>query len=91
MSEFEFTIHVKSIPNDDLETWTNQLWDNGCQDSSPGISCGRPSVHFCREADSLEAAMKSALELVRSTGVEVERIELDGDALELLTAGTADA
>jgi len=85
MQVYGFTIQVVSIPNEDLEAWSNQLWEAGCDDSSPGVFSGKPYVHFDREAASLDAAIASAVKAVRSTGVEIDRVELEDDDLAAIT------
>lgn len=74
---FSFTVWVTSLPEGcDLAAWSNALWEAGCDDSSPGIDCGRPYVHFDRESSSLSAAINSAVKAVRSTGAVVSRVEM---------------
>ncbi len=89
MQTYGFTVQVLKIPDGDLDRWSNLLWKTGCDDSSPGIFCGRPFVHFDREARSLDAAIASAVEAVRSTGVMIERVVLADDELAAVTAAAA--
>jgi len=89
MQTYGFTIQVQEIPDNDLDRWSDLLWEAGCDDSSPGIFCGQPYVHFDREARSLDAAIASAVAAVRSTGVMIERVELADDELAAVTAAAA--
>ncbi len=86
MQVYEFTVQVASDSFDDLERWSNRLFESGCDDSSPGVYCGHPYVKFHREADTLEAAIASVVQTVRSTGVDVERVKLDCNDLSSMTA-----
>ena len=87
MKNFGFTIWVKDI-NDNLEAWTNALFEAGCDDSSPGIFCGQPYTHFDRASSNLESAIGSAIQDVRKTGVEVDRVEIVAEDIEELAAAT---
>lgn len=50
-------------------------------DGTISTIAGVPQVHFHREANSLEEAIRSAVGDVRSSGFDVERIEMQPDAL----------
>lgn len=80
MKTYEFELILTGGPEltDDL---CDALFEAGCDDSSPGQSCGITSIYFHREADSLEDAIRSAIADVQKAGGEVERLELDSDAL----------
>lgn len=86
MTTYSFDILVSELPNDDLMAWSDALFEAGCDDSSPGVHCGAPYVHFDREAASLEQAIKSAASQVQTTGVEVLKVELSTESLAELTA-----
>lgn len=60
---------------------SDALFEAGCDDASPGISCGVISVPFDREADSLREAMLSAIQQVHQAGYKVERVEPDEQPL----------
>lgn len=82
---YRFAIWCETLPEgQDLAMWSNQLWDAGCDDSSPGVHNGIPCVHFDREADSLTAAINSAVAAVRSTGAVVTRLEIPAEDLAVL-------
>lgn len=82
---YSFAIWCQALPEgQELAMWSNLLWDAGCDDSSPGIHNGIPCVHFDREADSLTAAINSAVAAVRSTGAIVTRVEILAEDLAAL-------
>ncbi|HUG93863.1 MAG TPA: hypothetical protein VML55_23745, partial [Planctomycetaceae bacterium] len=55
----------------------DSLFAAGCSDGTPGTCEGVFSIDFDREADSLEAAIRSAIANVRAAGIEVERVEME--------------
>ena len=63
------------------EEIADKLFGAGCDDGTPGTSCGVFSIDFHREADSLEAAINSAISNVKSAGYDVERVEIDAGAM----------
>lgn len=80
MAKYEFTLIIKG----DLELTEeigDELFAAGCDDGSPGTCQGVFSIDFHREADSLESAIQSAIANVRSAGYEVERAEIEADAM----------
>ena len=72
MKHYEFTVILMGSRDltDDL---CDALYAAGCDDSSPGSSCGITRIDFDRESDSLEEA-------IRSTGCEIARVEIDAEA-----------
>jgi hypothetical protein len=73
---FEFTLWLE--PNAvDLITRTNALHGAGVDDCSPGEHCGQPYTAFHREADTFEAAVRSAVRDLQSLGYRVLRCEID--------------
>jgi hypothetical protein len=77
---FEFTLWLE--PNAvDLITRTNALHGAGVDDCSPGEHCGQPYTAFHREADTFEAAMRSAVRDLQSLGYRVLRCEIDEQQL----------
>jgi len=50
---------------------------------APGTCDGVFSIDFHREADSLESAIRSAIAHVKSAVYEVERVEINADAMPL--------
>lgn len=53
------------------------LYEAGCDDGSPGSCNGIVSVGFDREAESLGAAVGSAITDVERAGYRVARIEVE--------------
>ena len=51
------------------------LYAAGCNDGTPGAAKGILFIDFHREAVSLEDAIRSAIEDVRTAGYEVARVE----------------
>ncbi|MCH7990665.1 MAG: hypothetical protein IID46_16105 [Planctomycetes bacterium] len=86
-------IHRFSLILADLSEMTeemaNALYKSGCDDGSPGSSCGLAQVAFDREADSLEGAIRSAVSDVRKAGFSVERVQIDDEALTELVDTSA--
>lgn len=54
------------------------VFEAGCDDSTPGASCGVVFVDFDREAPSLREAVESAIRQVETAGYRVGRVEPDG-------------
>ena len=73
---FEFTFWLMGEPRELLD-WSNELYEAGADDSSPGISNGRPYVAFHREAASFEDAVRSARRDVQAAGCRVLRCEIE--------------
>jgi len=53
------------------------LYDAGCDDGTVVTREGTTHIAFDREAESLEAAVRSAVADVRAAGLEVARVEMD--------------
>jgi hypothetical protein len=80
MTKYEFTLVLRG----DLELTediADELFAAGCDDGTPGTCNGVFSIDFHRTADSLEAAIQSAIANVKSAGYDVERAEIDADAM----------
>jgi len=80
MHKYDFTlILTESLElTDDL---ADALFAAGCDDGTPGTCNGVFSIDFHREAQSLEEAMRSAIEDVRAAGYEVARVEIEAEAI----------
>ncbi len=76
MKTFEFTI-VASGLNPEDEDFESRFYDAGCDDATISFQRGHVIVDFTREAESVDAAITSAVEAVRSVGATVDRIEPD--------------
>lgn len=76
MTKFSFTLILAGSPEltDDL---AEGLYTAGCDDGSPGMSNGVTLIDFHREAESLEAALRSAIADVNAAGCTVARAEIE--------------
>ena len=80
MPKYEFTLILKGSPELTDEV-ANALFEAGCDDGSPGTCDGVFSIDFHRDADSLEAAILSAMMNVKTAGYEVDRVEIEAEAV----------
>ncbi len=76
MSKYEFTLILKGS-HELSEEIADELFAAGCDDGTPGTCNGVFSIDFHREADSLEEAIHSAINNVRSAGYDVLRVEME--------------
>jgi len=81
--EFDLVLNELSEISDDQ---ADALFAAGCDDGTPARSNGTAWIHFHREAASLEAAIRSAVAQVQSTGLSVAKVEIDVDAAVSLGA-----
>jgi len=80
MNKYDFTL----ILAESLELTdgiADALFEAGCDDGTPGTCNGVFSIDFHREAASLEAAIRSAIEDVRTAGYAVARVEIAAEAV----------
>jgi hypothetical protein len=80
MAKYEFTL-ILSGPFELTEEIADELFEAGCDDGTPGTCDGVFSIDFHRDASSLEEAIRSAIANVKSAGYEVERIEMEAEAV----------
>jgi hypothetical protein len=80
MIKYEFTLTLKGT-QELTEEMVDKLYEAGCDDGTPGTCNGVGSIDFHREADSLEAAIRSAMAQVKTAGYEVERVEIEAAAM----------
>ena len=80
MTKYEFTL-ILIEPLELTEEISDELFEAGCDDGTPGTSNGVFSIDFHREANSLEEAIRSAIANVKSAGYEVERVEIEAEAV----------
>ncbi|MBM82745.1 MAG: hypothetical protein CMJ78_19455 [Planctomycetaceae bacterium] len=76
MPKYEFRAILQGSP-ELTEALCDELFEAGCDDGTPGTCGGVFSIDFHRKADSLEAAIHSAIRDVRTTGHDVARIEIE--------------
>jgi hypothetical protein len=76
MKTYEFTIIASGLDpqSDEFET---RFFEAGCDDATVSFQKGHIIVDFAREAESLEAAIASAIDCVKNAGACVERVEPD--------------
>ena len=87
MKLYEFTL-VLAKDTELTEELADQLFEAGCDDGSPFSSCGIAGVGFSREAESLEAAIRSAVADVQKVGCKVERVQIENDSPLLAKTNT---
>ena len=80
MNKYEFSLILKGSPELSEEI-CDELFEAGCDDGTPGTCNGVFSIDFHREADSLEAAINSAMKNVKTAGYDVERVEIEAGAM----------
>ena len=80
MNKYEFSLILKGSPELTEEN-ADELFAAGCDDGTPGTCNGVFSINFHREAETLEAAINSAIKNVKSAGYDVERVEIEAGAL----------
>ena len=81
MQEHNFIFKFKLNPEYNLETHLDALCEAGCDDSLVGCGCeGWLAMDFTREADSMKAAIESAMTDVRKVmGDTLIEIEYNND------------
>ena len=76
MKKYEFSIIASGLDPqaDDFET---RFYDAGCSDATISFQKGHIIADFAREAESIDAAICSAVEGVEAAGAHVDRVEPD--------------
>lgn len=87
MMKYEFMVHLADL-TEITEEAANALFEAGCDDASPASRDGQVWSTFHREAPSLEHAIRSAVADVNKAGYQVQRVELDTDAVAELVSVT---
>jgi hypothetical protein len=77
MKEHQFTLILTADPNEEQADNIYGLVNDGTISTIAGV----PQVHFHREAPSLEEAIRSAITDVRSAGFDVQRVEIQPEAM----------
>jgi len=80
MTKYEFTLILKGS-RELTEEIADELFQAGCDDGTPGTSDGVFSIDFHRAANTLEEAINSAIGNLKSAGYEVDRVEIEAEAL----------
>jgi len=78
MKEHEFTLVLTADPDEDQANKMYGVFGDGTISTIAGV----PQIHFHREANSLEEAIRTAIGDVRSTGIDVERVEMEPGTLQ---------
>ena len=77
MKQHEFTLVLTEDPDDEQADRMYGTFDDG----SIATIAGVPQIHFHRDAESLEEAIRSAIGDVRSVGFDVARVEMEPNAV----------
>ena len=77
MKEHEFTLILTTEPS---EEEADRLY-GWCDDGTLYTIADVPQIHFHRTALSLEEAIRSAIGDIRAAGFDVERVEIEPDAV----------
>jgi hypothetical protein len=81
MKEHEFTLILTSDPSEEEADKLYETFNDGTMSTIAGI----PQIHFHREANLLEEAIRSAIGDVQSVGFTVARVEMQPGSLLLPT------
>ena len=76
MKTFEFSIIASGL-DPDAEDFADRFFDAGCDDATLSLRKGHIILDFVREAETIGAAIVSAVECVAAAGAKVQRIEPD--------------
>ncbi len=77
MKEHEFTLVLTTDPSEDESEKLYAAFNDG----TIATIAGTPQIHFHREANSLEDAIRSAIGDVRAAGFDVAWVEMEPGAL----------
>ena len=83
MNTYGFDIFLKDVL-ELTDDHADALFKAGCDDGTPACSNGAAWIHFDRDAQSLEEAIRSAVAQVRAAGFQVSKIELDVDSVAVI-------
>ena len=77
MREHHFTLILTTNPDEKEADMLYGILDDGTLSTIVGV----PQISFHREAQSLEQAIRSALDDVRVAGLEIERVDMEPEAV----------
>ena len=85
MAGFRFSVIVPttSVTHDEILDATDALGDAGCTDASIRGHVDGLELLFERTADSLQAAILSAISDVESAGFRISRVEMEREAISV--------
>ncbi|MEA2818384.1 MAG: hypothetical protein QOJ86_388 [Bradyrhizobium sp.] len=75
MKTFEFSIIASGL-DPEAEDFADRFFNAGCDDATLSFQKGHIILDFVREAETIDAAIGSAVECVAAAGTKVQRIEL---------------
>ena len=75
--EFTLILSVEEVTDDQC----NALYEAGCDDGTVSTSERVTRIDFCRDAPTLEEAIRSAIGNVNAAGLQVARVEIEADAI----------
>ena len=79
MAHHEFTLILSAGELTDEQC--NGLYDAGCDDGTISTSNRLTRIDFCRDASTLEEAIRSAISNVNTAGLQVTRVEIAAETL----------
>ncbi|NUQ62669.1 MAG: hypothetical protein HUU20_09280 [Pirellulales bacterium] len=75
--EFTLILSIGEVTDDQC----NALYEAGCDDGTISTSGRVTRIDFCRDAPTLEEAIRSAIGNVNAAGLQVARVEIEADAI----------
>ncbi len=83
--QFSVIIDLSPDGNDEILEVADALGNAGCLDASISGHVDGMEAVFNRDADSLDAAIKSAITAIENAGFKVHRVELPRESISLET------
>jgi hypothetical protein len=77
--EFTLILAFEEITDDQC----NALYEAGCDDGTISTSQRATRIDFCRDAPTLEEAIRSAIGNVNAAGLQVRRVEIEADTIAM--------
>jgi hypothetical protein len=84
MTTYDFSVVLRGESELTLDL-SDRLFAAGCDDGTPSQRANVVTVHFSREADNLESAIRSAIADIAAAGCVAARVEIEVDAAPLTT------
>ena len=81
MTSHEFTLILSAEEVSDEQC--NSLYEAGCDDGTISTSQRVTRIDFCRDAPTLEDAIRSAIGNVNAAGLQVRRVEIEADTIAM--------
>ena len=75
--EFTLILSVEEVTDDQC----NALYEAGCDNGTVSTSERVTRIDFCRDAPTLEEAIRSAIGNVNAARLQVARVEIEADAI----------